>query len=81
MQTGNRPHLTGPQPQRRFTSHDTEDDVLIRRIAAHDAEAFTTLYQRYTPRLAGFLYPRLTQPDLVDDVVHEPRADATPVAV
>ncbi len=44
---------------------------MIRRIAAHDAEAFTTLYQRYAPRLAGFLYPRLAQPDLVDDVLHE----------
>jgi hypothetical protein len=52
MQTGNRPHLTFPQPQRSSTSHDTEDEVLIRRIAAHDAEAFTTLYQRYAPRLA-----------------------------
>jgi RNA polymerase sigma-70 factor (ECF subfamily) len=28
-------------------------------------------YQRYAPRLAGFLYQRLTQPDLVDDVLHE----------
>jgi RNA polymerase sigma-70 factor (ECF subfamily) len=71
MQNGKRPYLTLPQPQHRTTSCDTEDEVLIRRIAAQDSEAFTTLYQRYAPRLAGFLYQRLAQPDLVDDVLHE----------
>jgi RNA polymerase sigma-70 factor (ECF subfamily) len=71
MQTGKSPHLTLPQPQRSSTSCDTEDEILIRRIAARDAEAFTTLYQRYAPRLAGFLSQRLIQPDLVDDVLHE----------
>jgi len=55
MQTGKRPHLTLPQPQRNSTSCDTEDESLIRQIAARNAGAFTTLYQRYTPRLAGFL--------------------------
>ena len=57
--------------QRSSTSHGIEDDILIRRITCGDPEAFTTLYQRYAPRLAGFLYPRLAQPDLVDDVLHE----------
>jgi RNA polymerase sigma-70 factor (ECF subfamily) len=71
MQTGKSSHLTLPQTQLSSTSCDTEDEVLIRRIAARDAEAFTTLYQRYAPRLAGFLSQRLTQPDLVDDVLHE----------
>jgi RNA polymerase sigma-70 factor (ECF subfamily) len=71
MQTDQKPHPTLPQPQRSSTSHNPEDEVLIRQIAAHDAEAFRTLYQRYAPRLAGFLYQRLTQPDLVDDVLHE----------
>jgi RNA polymerase sigma-70 factor (ECF subfamily) len=71
MQTDPKPHLPLPQPQCSSTSCDPEDEVLIRRIAAHDAEAFTTLYQRYAPRLAGFLSQRLTQPDLVDDVLHE----------
>jgi RNA polymerase sigma-70 factor (ECF subfamily) len=50
---------------------DVEDDVLIGRIAARDAEAFTILYHRYAPRLAGFLQPQLAQPALVDDVLHE----------
>jgi RNA polymerase sigma factor (sigma-70 family) len=50
---------------------DAEDDVLIRRIAARDPEAFTMLYQRYAPRLAGFLRPRLVRLDLVDDVLQE----------
>jgi RNA polymerase sigma-70 factor (ECF subfamily) len=71
MQTDQKPHLPLPQPQRSSASRDLEDEVLIRQIAAHDAEAFTTLYQRYAPRLAGFLYPRLAEPDLVDDVLHE----------
>ena len=71
MQTGKRPHLTLPQPQCSSTSCDTEDKVLIRRIAARDAEAFTTLYQRYAPRLAGFLRSRLDQVDLVDEVLQE----------
>jgi RNA polymerase sigma-70 factor (ECF subfamily) len=71
MQTDQKPHLPLPQPQRSSTSRDPEDEVLIRRIAAHDAEAFTALYQRYAPRLAGFLYSRLDQPALVDDVLHE----------
>jgi RNA polymerase sigma-70 factor (ECF subfamily) len=71
MQTDQKSHLTLPQLQRSSTSRDPEDEVLIRRIAAHDAEAFTMLYQRYAPRLAGFLSQRLAQPDLVDDVLHE----------
>jgi RNA polymerase sigma-70 factor (ECF subfamily) len=57
--------------QRSSTYPGIEDDILIRRIACRDPEAFTTLYQRYAPRLAGFLYQRLVQPDLVDDVLHE----------
>ena len=57
--------------QRGSTYPGIEDDILIRRIACRDPEAFTTLYQRYAPRLAVFLYPRLAQPDLVDDVLHE----------
>jgi RNA polymerase sigma factor (sigma-70 family) len=52
-------------------ARDAEDDVLISRIAARDPEAFTMLYQRYAPRLAGFLHPRLARPDLVDDVLQE----------
>jgi RNA polymerase sigma-70 factor (ECF subfamily) len=71
MQTGKKPPLPLAYQQRNSASRDTEDEGLIRRIAAHDAEAFTTLYQRYAPRLAGFLSHRLAQLDLVDDVLHE----------
>jgi RNA polymerase sigma-70 factor (ECF subfamily) len=59
------------QQQGLAVSHDTADDILIGRIAARDAEAFTILYQRYAPRLAGFLHRRFAQPALVDDVLHE----------
>ena len=60
-------------PQRQGVAEccDVDDDDLIGRIAARDPEAFTLLYQRYAPRLAGFLLPRLVQPALVDDVLHE----------
>jgi RNA polymerase sigma factor (sigma-70 family) len=71
MQPSTTPQLPFPHQHRRSASRDLEDAGLIRRIAAHDAEAFTTLYQRYAPRLAGFLSHRLAQPDLVDDVLHE----------
>jgi RNA polymerase sigma-70 factor (ECF subfamily) len=53
------------------TPHAAADHALIRRIAARDPAAFTTLYQRYAPRLAGFLRPRLAHPALVDEVLHE----------
>ena len=71
MQTGTTPHLPLPHQQRSSASRDIEDAGLIRRVAAHDADAFTTLYQHYAPRLAGFLAHRLVQPDLVADVLHE----------
>ena len=33
-----------------------EDDlILIRRVAAHDRQAFEILYHRYAPRLARYL--------------------------
>jgi RNA polymerase sigma-70 factor (ECF subfamily) len=66
------PENRAPVPHHGVTGdRDVEDEVLIRRIAARDAEAFTILYHRYAPRLAGFLQPRLVQPALVDDVLHE----------
>lgn len=66
------PPLPGPHPPRQAVARETAEDMhLIRRIAAHDAEAFTTLYQRYAPRLAGFVAHRLVPPDQVDDVLHE----------
>jgi RNA polymerase sigma factor (sigma-70 family) len=71
MQTATTPRLPFPHQPRSSASRDIEDADLIRRIAAHEAEAFTTLYQRYAPRLGGFLSHRLAQPDLVDDVLHE----------
>ncbi len=49
-----------------------EDDViLLRRVAAHDQQAFEVLYTRYAPRLAGYLDRRLGQEYLVDEVLND----------
>lgn len=56
---------------RGITPHDIEDEILIRRIAEGDALAFETLYRRYTPRLVGYLTPRLGDPALVDEVCND----------
>ena len=49
-----------------------EDDVaLMRRVVAHDQEAFNTLYARYSQRLRGYLMRFLGQPPLVDEVLND----------
>lgn len=48
-----------------------EDDALIRRIVAGDRQAFESLYERYAPRLRGYLRAQLGQPDLVEDICQE----------
>jgi RNA polymerase sigma-70 factor, ECF subfamily len=40
-------------------------------VAAHEPQAFDTLYQRYAPPLRRFLQRRLPSPDLVDDVCQD----------
>ena len=47
------------------------DDALIRRIVAGDIRAFESLYERYAPRLRGYLNAQLGQPDLVEDICQE----------
>ena len=48
-----------------------EELQLLRQVAAHEPQAFDTLYQRYAPSLRRFLRRRLPHPELVDEVCHE----------
>lgn len=48
-----------------------DEAYLMRRVVAHDCQAFEALYTRYAPRLAGFLGRRLRSPELVDEVLNE----------
>jgi len=48
-----------------------EDLVLIRRVAAHDRQAFEMLYHRYATRLARYLTPLLRQRELVEEVLDD----------
>lgn len=55
--------------------HDTDNDrALVRRLLAHDEEAFNEFFDAYYPRLCRFAGPRL----LDDDAAHE-AAQATMV--
>jgi len=48
--------------------HDAE---LVRRCAAGDSHAFHELTERYYRPVCGFLFKRLQQPDLVEDLAQE----------
>jgi DNA-directed RNA polymerase specialized sigma24 family protein len=52
---------------------DTEDQLLLRRIAARDPHAFEQLYQHYAGRLLGYLRrllpPQVLPEDVLDDVM------------
>ena len=48
-----------------------EELQLLRQVAAHEPQAFDTLYQHYAPTLRRFLQRRLPSPDLVDEVCHD----------
>lgn len=52
-------------------ARNTEDLQLLRQVAAHQPQAFETLYHRYVPHLRRFLRHRLPQPELVDEVCNE----------
>ena len=49
----------------------TEDSRLIEQVARGNRQAFGTLYQRYLPRLSGYLQHRLDQPELVEEVCQD----------
>ncbi len=50
---------------------DVEAHALMRQVALRDIQAFETLYQKYTPRLMGFLLPRLDQVQLAEEVCQD----------
>jgi RNA polymerase sigma-70 factor (ECF subfamily) len=48
-----------------------DDLALLRRIAAHDHQAFERFYQRFTPRLTSYLRTLLISNELVEEVLHD----------
>jgi len=50
---------------------DQDDLALLRRIAAHDHQAFEEYYQRFTPRLTGYLRTLLASSAVVEEVLHD----------
>jgi RNA polymerase sigma factor (sigma-70 family) len=62
---------TAPQEPAPLAHRDQDDLALLRRIAAHDHQAFERLYQHFTPRLTGYLRTLLTSSALVEEVLHD----------
>jgi RNA polymerase sigma-70 factor (ECF subfamily) len=63
------PYMDARTPDRQAAQ--AEEAELARRCAAGDADAFRRLTQRYYRPVGGFLYKRVPQPDLVEDLVQE----------
>ncbi|ETW95014.1 MAG: hypothetical protein ETSY2_48765 [Candidatus Entotheonella gemina] len=49
----------------------SEDRDLLSQLARGDAQAFATLYTRYTPRIRSYLHQRLTDPEHLDEVLND----------
>jgi RNA polymerase sigma-70 factor (ECF subfamily) len=47
------------------------DDELIRQIRQNDRSAFETLYDRYFPRVLGYVRRRISNPADIEEVVQE----------
>jgi RNA polymerase sigma-70 factor, ECF subfamily len=52
-------------------SHEPADASLVALCAGGDRSAFHTLTERYYRPVCGFLYKRVQQPDLVEDLAQE----------
>jgi RNA polymerase sigma-70 factor, ECF subfamily len=52
-------------------SHEPADASLVARCAGGDRSAFHALTERYYRAVCGFLYKRVQQPDLVEDLAQE----------
>jgi RNA polymerase sigma-70 factor (ECF subfamily) len=62
---------TAHQKQAPMAYRDQDDLALLRRIAAHDHQAFERFYRRFTPRLTCYLRRFLASSELVEDVLHD----------
>ena len=60
-----------PQEPAPLACRDQDDLALLRRIAAHDHQAFEKFYQQFTPRLTGYLRTLLTSSALMEEVLHD----------
>jgi RNA polymerase sigma-70 factor (ECF subfamily) len=63
-------HLS-PQKPAPMVCRDPDDLALLQRIAAHDHQAFEKFYQRFTPRLTGYLHTLLASSAMVEEVLHD----------
>ncbi len=52
-------------------SQRADDYTLMRRVVDGDGRAFEVLYERYEPRLRGYLQAQLGRPDLAEDACQE----------
>lgn len=62
--------ITCTHPTARETA-PLDDHILIHHMVQGDTDAFTILYHRYTPRLAGFLKRYLQQSDVIEEVIND----------
>jgi RNA polymerase sigma factor (sigma-70 family) len=60
-----------PQKPAPMACRDQDDLSLLRRIAVHDHQAFEKFYQRFTPRLSGYLHTLLASSAMVEEVLHD----------
>lgn len=64
------PSTTSPTGQQ-TSSWQTDDVLLLHRIAIQDPQAFDIFYARYAPRLRGYLAHLLSDQALIDEVCND----------
>jgi RNA polymerase sigma-70 factor, ECF subfamily len=54
-----------------ISDQTADDHDLLRQVATGDGQAFETLYTRYMPRVQSYLRKRLSDPEIVDEVLND----------
>jgi RNA polymerase sigma-70 factor (ECF subfamily) len=55
----------------RVNSHVTDEQILLDRAKAYDPEALSELYDRYAPRMYAYIYRRVSDAALAEDMTSE----------
>jgi RNA polymerase sigma-70 factor (ECF subfamily) len=63
-------HLTSYRVER-VNSHVTHDKALLDRAKAYDPEALAELYDRYAPKMYAYIYRRVSDAALAEDLTSE----------
>jgi RNA polymerase sigma-70 factor (ECF subfamily) len=63
-------HLTSDLIER-VNSHVTDENALLDRAKAYDPEALAELYDRYAPRMYAYIYRRVSDAALAEDLTSE----------